>query len=188
MMQQVTRALMICAVMMATMAFTGCATAPRTEADRARLVDNAQAAISEFKQQDPSMAELFDNAHGYAVFPNVGRGGAGVGGAYGRGVVYEQGRLIGYCDLSQGDIGFQLGGQAYRQVIFFQDERALNRFTAGQLAFAAQASAVAATAGASADADFSDGVMVFTQTRGGLMYEATIGGQNFSFEPVERFN
>ncbi|TVQ52701.1 MAG: hypothetical protein EA377_09645, partial [Phycisphaerales bacterium] len=145
-----------------------------------------QVAVSEFTEKDPGMAELFDDSYGYAIFPNVGRGGAGVGAAYGRGVVYEQGRMIGYCDLSQGDIGFQLGGQAYRQVIFFKDERALNRFTSGQLAFAAQASAVAATAGASADADFSDGVLVFTQTRGGLMYEATIGGQNFSFEPVNR--
>jgi lipid-binding SYLF domain-containing protein len=188
MMRQMTSALMMCTVVMAMLCFTGCATAPRTEADRAQLVDSAQTAINEFTRRDPGMTELFDNAYGYAVFPNVGRGGAGVGGAYGRGVVYEQGRMIGYCDLSQGDIGFQLGGQAYRQVIFFQNESALNRFKAGQLAFAAQASAVAATAGASADADFSDGVMVFTQTRGGLMYEATIGGQNFDFVPVERFN
>lgn len=163
----------------------GCTTAPRTEADRDRLQQNVHIAISDFKQRDPTMEVLFDDAYGYAVFPNVGRGGAGVGGAYGRGIVFEHGEMIGYCDLSQGDIGLQLGGQAYRQVIFFQNERALNRFTAGQLAFAAQASAVAAQAGASADADFSDGVLVFTQTRGGLMYEATIGGQNFSFEPIE---
>ena len=173
-------------IMLASMYLSGCATAPRTEVERERLADNAQTAIREFTEKDPGMTELFDNAYGYAIFPNVGRGGAGVGGAYGRGVVYERGRMIGYCDLSQGDIGFQFGGQAYRQVIFFKDERALNRFTRGQLAFAAQASAVAATAGASADADFSDGVLVFTQTRGGLMYEATIGGQNFSFEPVDR--
>ena len=163
----------------------GCSTAPRTEEGRLEIQSESQRAMERFVATDSSMEAHFQNAYGYAIFPNVGRGGAGVGGAYGRGTVYEQGDLIGYCDLSQGTIGFQLGGQAYSQVIFFQHKGALDRFTSGEFAFAAQASAVAATAGASADAAYDGGVMVFTMTRGGLMYEASIGGQKFTFEPVD---
>jgi len=143
-----------------------------------------QATIDRFIDQDPSMEELFQDAYGYAVFPTVGKGAVGVGGAYGRGEVYEQGEMIGWADITQGTIGFQLGGQAYSEAIFFRNEWAMNDFKSGDLAFAAQASAVAATAGASADADYQDGVLVFTMTKGGLMYEASIGGQNFDFEPA----
>ena len=161
----------------------GCSTAPKTAAKRASLHQEVLATISTFKQEDPSLQKLFDDASGYAVFPTIGKGAIGLGGAYGRGQLFEDGQVIGFCDLTQGTIGFQLGGQAYSELIFFENRGALLHFKSGNLAFAAQASAVAATAGASTDADYESGVIVFTLTRGGLMYEASIGGQKFSFEP-----
>lgn len=180
-----TKQLILGALAVALLCLTAaCSTAPRTEAQRTALRQDVQGAIAAFTDRDPSMQELFDDSYAYAVFPSVGKGGAGVGGAYGRGIAYEQGEMVGYCDLSQGTIGFQLGGQEYREVIFFQNEHAFNRFKRGQFALSAQASAIAATSGASADADFSDGVMVFTMGKGGLMYEATVGGQNFDFQPI----
>jgi lipid-binding SYLF domain-containing protein len=139
--------------------------------------------IKQFKQKDPGITRFFDNAYGYAVFPNVGKGALGIGGAFGRGQVLEQGRPIGRAKLVQLTVGFQWGGQAYSELVFFQDRAALERFKRGDFEFSAQASAVAITLGASATADYEQGVAVFTMTKGGLMYEASIGGQKFSFEP-----
>ncbi|XAM00510.1 YSC84-related protein [Phycisphaeraceae bacterium D3-23] len=163
----------------------GCATSPGSQADRAALTSNVQSTIQEFTARDVGMAALFDQAHGYAVFPSVGKGGFVVGGAYGRGQAFENGELIGYCKLEQGTVGLQAGGQAYSEVIFFEDQIALDRFRYNSLELSAQVSAVAATAGASADARYSNGVMVFTMPRGGLMFEASVGGQGFTFEPLE---
>ena len=129
------------------------------------------------------MKVFFDQARGYAIFPTVGKGGIGIGGAYGKGKVFEREKLIGRTKLMQATIGFQLGGQAYREIIFFKDKNALDHFTSGNFEFSAQASAIAVTAGAATDADYSDGVAVFTMPKGGLMYEASIGGQKFSFDP-----
>jgi len=140
-------------------------------------------AIAAFKNKDPGMQVFFDQAYGYVVFPTVGKGAYVVGGAYGKGRVYEKEKPIGISKLFQVTVGFQLGGQAYREIIFFKDKRALDHFTGGNFEFDAQASAVAVTAGASADAAYSDGVAVFTLTKGGLMFEASIGGQKFSFDP-----
>ncbi|HEY5719568.1 MAG TPA: YSC84-related protein, partial [Gammaproteobacteria bacterium] len=126
-------------------------------------------AIAAFKNADPKLQVFFDKAHGYAVFPTVGKGGIGIGGAYGTGKVYQQGKPIGKSTLTQLTIGLQLGGQAYREIIFFKDKRALDDFTSGNFEFGAQASAVAATAGASADADYDNGVAIFTLAKGGLM-------------------
>ena len=162
----------------------GCSTSPKTPAERDSLHAEVLSAINDFKREDPSMSELFEAAHGYAVFPEVGKGAVGVGGAYGKGEVYERGELIGNCDLSQATIGLQLGGQKYSEIIFFQNESALTEFKSGEFEFAAQASAVAADEGASADADYDDGVLVFTMAQGGLMFEASIGGQKFRFEPL----
>ena len=148
------------------------------------LEEDAQAAITRFKEKDPSLNQFFDNAYGYAVFPEVGKGGAGIGGAYGKGVVFKGGEKVGYSTISQGSIGFQLGGQVFRELIFFKDEIAFNNFTEGNFEFSAQASAVAATAGASANADYESGVAIFTMQKGGLMYEASIGGQKFSYRPI----
>ena len=140
--------------------------------------------IAAFKNSDPDMKVFFDKAYGFAVFPTIGKGGFGIGGAYGKGKVYKKGKLIGSSTMAQLTIGFQLGGQAYREIIFFKDKKALEHFTGGNFEFGAQASAIAVTAGASADAAYSDGVAVFTLPKGGLMYEASIGGQKFSFDPM----
>ncbi|MDV3239803.1 MAG: hypothetical protein LOY58_13250 [Gammaproteobacteria bacterium] len=148
-------------------------------------VDSREAAetIAAFKNKDPGIKVFFDKAYGYAVFPTVGKGGIGIGGAYGKGEVYARGRRIGTSSLTQVTIGFQLGGQAYSEIIFFKDKATLDDFTSGNFEFSAQASAVAVTAGASADADYSNGVAIFTLAKGGLMYEASVGGQKFSFTP-----
>lgn len=162
----------------------GCSTAPKTDYDRASLNREVDAAIAEFKRVDPSMDKWFDSAKGYAVFPTVGKGAAGVGGAYGKGQLFENGARVGYCDLSQATIGLQLGGQAYTEIIFFESQLKLESFKSNEFAFAAQASAVAAASGSSADADYANGVLVFTMAQGGLMFEASIGGQRFRFEPM----
>ena len=150
----------------------------------------AEEAIADFKKADPSIETFFDQAHGYAVFPRVGKGAVGVGGARGTGLVFKRGKLfgdkvIGRATMTQITVGLQLGGQAYRQIIFFEDEDALERFKRGEIEFAAAASAVAAKKGAAAKAAYEQGVAVFTVGQEGLMAEASIGGQKFSFEPKE---
>src|SRR3954469_10497510 len=157
----------------------GCATAPKDDKHRQALVDESTAAVSRFQAEDPGIQSFIQNAYGYAVFPSIGKGGLGVGGAYGRGTVYEQGRMVGYADLTQATIGLQLGGQSFAELIVFQDKSALDKFRNNQLAFQAGASAVAVKTGAAATAKYSDGVAVFTHATGGLMVEAAIGGQKF---------
>jgi lipid-binding SYLF domain-containing protein len=139
-------------------------------------------AILDIKSQDPGIQKFFDDSAGYAVFPSVGKGGIIVGGAFGRGLVIENEQVNGFASLSQATIGLQLGGQKYSQFIFFKDSTALDHFKRGNFEFGAQASAVAITAGASADAAYDSGVAVFTIAGGGLMIEGTIGGQRFSYE------
>lgn len=163
----------------------GCSTAPSSEAGKQTLDSDVNTALADFRRADPSIQGFLDKSYGYAVFPSVGKGAVGVGGAYGRGEVFEQGRKVGYADLSQATVGLQLGGQEYRELIVFQDKGALDRFRSGEYAFAAQASAVALKAGASTNADYKDGVAVFTTGEAGLMYEASIGGQKFSYQPLQ---
>jgi len=115
----------------------------------------------------------------FVIIPTVGKGGIGIGGARGKGLLYEGGQITAEVTLSQLTIGFQWGGQAYSEFIFFKDDVALADFKRGNYELGAQASAVAVTAGASADANYSDGVAIFTQAKGGLMYEASVGGQKF---------
>jgi lipid-binding SYLF domain-containing protein len=146
-----------------------------------RLVEDGEEARAEFIQVDGMMKNLFDNAYAYVIFPNVGKGGIGIGGAAGNGIVYEKGNIIGKAKLTQLSIGFQFGGQAYREVIFFESIADLDRFKQDNFEFSAQASAVAATTGASANVKYSNGVMIFTQQKGGLMYEASVGGQKFDY-------
>jgi len=143
-----------------------------------------QEVIRQFEKGDPGMQAWFREAYGYAVFPSVGKGAVGVGGAYGKGLVYERGTLIGKTSLTAVTIGFQLGGQAFREVIFFKDKTALDDFTRGNFEFGAGVSAVALKAGASADLGYNKGVAVMTATKGGLMYEAAVGGQKFTFEKI----
>jgi lipid-binding SYLF domain-containing protein len=145
------------------------------------LIEDSKNAQSEFVKGDELMQSLFENAYAYVIFPNIGKGAMGIGGAAGNGIVFQAGSPIGSARMKQLSIGFQFGGQAYRQVIFFEDEAALDRFKQNNFEFAAQASAVAVTKGASANVKYRDGVMVFTQEKKGLMYEASIGGQKFDY-------
>jgi lipid-binding SYLF domain-containing protein len=141
-------------------------------------------AILDVQKADPGIEKFFENSAGYAVFPKVGKGGIGVGGAHGKGLVIVGEKAVGRSTLSQLTVGFQLGGQVYQQFIFFKDDAALQNFQRGNFEMGAQASAVAVTLGASADADYDKGVAVFTHVSGGLMYEATISGQKFKYEPL----
>jgi lipid-binding SYLF domain-containing protein len=145
----------------------------------------AAGVIARFEEKDPGMTKAFREALGYAVFPAVKKGGLGIGGARGKGYVYEHGRLVGRSTLTQVTIGLQLGGQAYSEVVFFEDRSALDDFKRGRLKLDAQASAIALTARASGDFAYRRGVAIVTMARGGLMYEASVGGQKFSFAPIE---
>ena len=168
------------------------------------VADDYDATLKVFREAGES-ANYFGSAYGYAVFPTIGKGGIGIGGARGSGQVYQQGKLIGKTTMTQVTVGFQLGGQAYSQIIFFEDERALNEFTSGNFEFGAQATAVAITASASAAATttgasagaaggkkdatttasgYYRGMAIFTVAKGGLMYEASLGGQKFSYEAL----
>jgi len=149
-----------------------------------KLIEDSRAAKEGFTKSDGLMKNLFDNSYGYVIFPNVGKGAIGVGGAAGNGIVYENGNVIGTAKMKQVSVGFQFGGQAYREVIFFENKAALDRFKENKFEFDAQVSAVAVTAGASANVKYKEGVMIFTQEKGGLMYEASVGGQKFSYTPL----
>jgi lipid-binding SYLF domain-containing protein len=149
-----------------------------------KIIADSKTAKAEFIKTDPLMSGIFEKAYGYVIFPNVGKGGVGVGGAAGNGAVYENNNLIGMAKLSQVSIGLQAGGQAYREVIFFESKKAMDRFKESKFEFSAQVSAVAAKAGASGNAKYTDGVMVFTMQKGGLMYEASVGGQKFKYKKI----
>jgi lipid-binding SYLF domain-containing protein len=158
--------------------------------------------INVFKNAGES-GTFFAKSYGYAVFPTIGKGGIGIGGAYGKGRVYTEGAYVGDTSVTQLSVGFQLGGQAYSQIIFFKDKRAFDEFTGGNFEFGAEASAVAITAGVSAEATttgssagasggkndattvgkYYKGMAVFTVAKGGLMYQASVGGQKFSYTP-----
>jgi lipid-binding SYLF domain-containing protein len=156
----------------------------QSDSKKEKILADSNTAKAEFIKTDHLMKSIFQNAYGYVIFPNVGKGGIGVGGAAGNGAVYEKGSLIGMAKLSQVSIGFQAGGQAYREVIFFESKSAMDRFKSSKFEFAAQVSAVAAKAGASGNAKYTNGVMVFTMQKGGLMYEASVGGQKFKYSKL----
>ena len=173
----------------------------------ARKVEDYSKTIAEFKKIGV-VAPFFESAHAYAVFPTVGKGGLGIGGSHGKGQVYQGGKVVGFTSTSDVSIGLQAGGQAYSQVIFFQDAAALEKFTSGNFEFAASASAIAvqstagATAGtegtsasasgsktadkAAAGTEYQNGLAVFTMAKGGLMYAATLAGQKYSYKPVDK--
>jgi lipid-binding SYLF domain-containing protein len=167
-----------------TLALVACSTTPETAAERKALGSQVEGAIALAKSSSPHIAGHFKDAYAYAVLPSVGKGAIGVGGAYGKGQVFQGGSLVGYCDMSQGSIGLQLGGQAFSEFIFFQNKAAFQKLLNGQFAFAANASAVAAEAGAAAANDYTDGVAVFLTEEKGLMFEAAIGGQQFNYRPL----
>jgi lipid-binding SYLF domain-containing protein len=166
--------------------------------------DSYSDTIEVFKKS-PKVQPFFQKNYGYAVFPTIGKGGLGIGGAFGSGQVYQGGKVTGTSSLVKLSIGFQAGGQAFSEMIFFEDKRAYDEFTSGDFAFDAQVSAVAITAGAQARAgsggasagassgpesgkqapvQYSKGMAVFVHAKGGLMYEASVGGQVFDFKPA----
>jgi lipid-binding SYLF domain-containing protein len=163
----------------------GCSTAPKSESGREDLHANVQTTLRTMKDQDPSLDNFLKNAHAYALFPTVGKGGLIAGGAYGRGEVYRGEEMIGFADLSQATIGAQAGGQEFAELIVFESAAALERFKSNKLKFAANASAVALKSGTAASARYDDGVAVFIRPTGGLMVEAAVGGQSFSYRPRE---
>lgn len=168
----------------AGLAATGCSTEPKTEAEKSTLSADTSAALQSFKNADSSLQGLLNKSIGYAVFPDVGKGGLIVGGAYGRGEVWENGAKIGYADLTKGSVGLQAGAQTFSELIVFLTPEQMDKFKAGKFSLSADASAVAIKSGAAGASDYSKGVIIFTQTKGGLMAEASVGGQGFSFKPL----
>jgi lipid-binding SYLF domain-containing protein len=167
-------------------------------------VEDYSSTIDVFKES-PAVAKFFKNCYGYAVFPTIGKAGWVVGGSYGKGQVYRGGKITGKASVVEGSIGFQFGGKAFSEIIFFQDKRAYDEFTSGSFEFGATAQAVVITAGAQAqvgtggksagasagpktgvqaETNYVKGMATFVQSKGGLMYEASIGGQKFKFEPL----
>ena len=160
-----------------------CATAPSSRSERDALVAEATSALQQMRAEDPGVAALVQRGYGYAMFPSVTKGGLVVGGARGQGVAYEQGRLVGYCDLTQGSVGLQAGAQTFSELLVFENKSALDRFRAGSLNFAADASAVVLKTGVATNAEFVDGVAVVVRPIGGVMVEASVGGQQFTYQP-----
>lgn len=146
------------------------------------LTPKVAEAVAAIKEKDPGIDSFFKKAAGYVVIPTVGKAGFGIGGARGKGLLIVGEETVAVVTLTQVTFGFQAGGQAYSEFIFFEDDLALANFRRGNYELGAQASAVAIKAGASADANFNAGVAIFTQAKGGLMYEATVGGQKFKVE------
>jgi lipid-binding SYLF domain-containing protein len=155
-------------------------------ADDQKLQADVDAAIKAFESADSGLKSAFKNSAGYVVFPNVGKGGFVVGGAHGNGLLYAKGKLVGRSSLTQVTVGAQIGGQEFSEVIFFETPEALAKFKESGYSMSAQVGAVAAAEGASKNAKYVDGVMVFTKAKQGLMAEASVGGQKFKFEPLQK--
>jgi lipid-binding SYLF domain-containing protein len=147
-----------------------------------KLANETEKAIKRLYESNPTIQQHFYDAHGFVVYPVITKGGLGIGGAGGKGLVFEDYKVIGGASLAQATLGLQAGGQQYMEVIFFEDKAALDRFKEGKIKFSGQASAVALKDGASVDVDYQDGVAVFTKAKGGLMAEASLGGQKFKYK------
>jgi len=169
------------AIILTTGLVVGCSTAPTTSAERDALTQKALAERDLWIKADPGIEAFAKKSEGFAFFPEITKGGLGVGGAYGRGVVYEQNQQIGYADVTQGSVGLQAGGQTYSELIVFENKEALDRFKKNQFEFGANASAVIAKTGAAKNARFVDGVAVFVRPIAGAMAEAAVGGQRVTY-------
>ena len=163
--------------------FAGLAVTAQTSEDR-RIISDAERAKQTLIQEDPGIKDLFNNSVGYAIFPNVGKGAYIVGGASGNGAVYQNDKLIGMTDLKQLDVGLQLGGQAFIQVLFFKTKDALDQFKEGNFKLSGTASAVALDNGRAKSVEFRDGVGVVTMPKAGAMVEVSVGGQKFNFREL----
>jgi lipid-binding SYLF domain-containing protein len=176
------KALLMAPAVLGLLGMAACSTAPSTEGAKANLRRTSADALSQAQDNDPSLRNLVAKSAGYVVFPEVGKGTIGIGGAYGKGDLYQNGVVVGYCDMTQASIGLALGGQAYSEILVFETPAAVETFKHGNFRFDAQASAVALKSGAGANAKFANGVAVFTMDEAGLMYEASVGGQKFSYQ------
>ena len=150
------------------------------------LEHESRKALNTILEKRPRLESFKNKAYGYAVFPRITKAAIGIGAAAGNGIVYKSHTSVGNTHLKQATVGIQFGGQQYVEVIFFENKETFEKFTNGKLKFNAQASAVALKAGAAIDASYQEGVAVFTATKGGLMYEASIGGQHFKFQETAR--
>ena len=160
------------------MAIFSTASFAQNNKEKERIAD-AKATKAAFIAENDKTAKFFNSAYGYAIYPSIGKGAVGIGGAHGNGILFKGGAVQAPTSMSQVTVGFQWGGQAYMEVVFFEDSRAYDNFVSGKLKLSGQASAVAVTAGASFDVKYNDGVAIFTMVKGGLMYEASVGGQKF---------
>jgi lipid-binding SYLF domain-containing protein len=154
------------------------------EKEKQKILADSKDAKAALIKADPSMNNLFATSYGYVIFPKVGKGGLIVGGSGGGGTLYDRGKAIGTAKMAQVSIGAQVGAETYREVIFFENKDALDRFKDNKVEFSAQVSAVAVKSGASANAKYADGVSIFTQDLSGLMAEAAVGGQKFTYKPL----
>jgi len=177
-----TLATRLVALVVAALALSACASAPQTPPAKLLLQEQAKSALVTAKTKDPTLAPLLSTAQAYAVFPEVTKAGAIVGGASGTGVLYENGKLAGYCTLSQVSVGAQVGAQTYIEIVCLATPQAVAQFKSGDFTLGAQVMAVALQAGESKNAQAVDGVTVLTVDAEGLMAEATVGGQSFSFQ------
>jgi lipid-binding SYLF domain-containing protein len=159
----------------------GCTTMPERPETRAVLSAEVNEAITIFKERDPEIQRFIEKSYGYAVLPKVFKGALWFGGAYGKGEVYEQGKMVGYCSMSQATLGFSLGGEYFREIVFFKEKNDLDVFKTEEYTFSAQVTGVAATIGAAAKADYKKGMAVFIATDAGLMVDASLGGQKFNY-------
>jgi len=178
----------ISCILLSAFIMAGCATAPERPESKAVLSSQVNEAVAIFKTRDPSIDKFFTQSYGYAIFPKVGKGAIWIGGAFGRGEVFEQGKMVGYSSLSQATLGFSLGGEFFREIIFFREKPDLERFRFGEYTFAAQATGVALSEGVAAKADYKDGMAVFIMEDKGLMVDASLGGQKFKYIPAMQEN
>jgi lipid-binding SYLF domain-containing protein len=143
----------------------------------------AEETIKSFKATEPGLEVYFKEAYAYAVFPTIGKGGLIFGGSYGTGTVFEGGKVVGSAKITQASVGLQAGAESYSELVFFKDKATFENFKNGDVKLSAQASAVAAKEGVAAKASYNEGVAVFVKAKGGLMADASVGGQKFKFEP-----
>lgn len=176
-------AFVFCGAIAALAPVTGCATAPRSVPEQQSLEARARATVEEMIAREPSLADTVGSAAGYAVFPDIGKGGAVVGGAFGRGVLFQNGQPVGFVKIEQASIGAQLGAQTFAELLVLPGPDAVERVKRGEVTIGADVGAIALTSGAVARAQLSDGMLLFLLPRGGLMAELSLSGQRIEFEP-----
>jgi lipid-binding SYLF domain-containing protein len=171
----------VIAIIVAAGLVAGCSTAPTTSSEKDELSRKAQAEREQWNKLDPGIEQMAKKSYGFVFFPEITKGGLVFGGAYGRGVVYEQGKQVGYADVTQGSFGLQAGGQTYSELMVFENKAAMDRFKENKTDFGANASAIIAETGAATNARFVDGVAVFVRPMVGAMAEASLGGQRTTY-------